>query len=621
MHSVAGWYFFDVPLLVPIWLRVLIVLAISSAAFVLWFLRYRQNSELEHLRRYLQSAEVLHDKVLSLRFQSPAIQEVWRTLCARERSREDDRQTKAVFDEALALGERLAGAADFEGTVGTAICEVLLEAGAPEVAAVAVALRDEQSGPQLLAVHGLSEIRTAAPLLMCFDQVFDGRDECGWGYQVPAPGSPFDFRTFGVYQSLLVPLRQHNEVVGGIWMGFRDRANGLTKDRKEVVRALAEHAAASFGAARRAADRSAEAGRERDFLLGLSHDLRSPSNRALFALRSLLLEFGGKLPPVQLAQVHVAEAAIGEQLRLLSDVLDLASDRRGHLTARPEPVMLDEVLAEPLRVYREAAEHRKLQFVIPKIPKVSIEVDPRQFRRMIDNLLSNAMKYTDHGEIRLEVSLGEGRVTLCVADTGIGVPPDAREQLFSEFRRAANTGNRDGIGLGLALTKALAKVNGASLRYEPAHGGGSRFLLGVRRAVNETGVGVDHYRPALARSNVPSILIIDDDPLARRWYARVFAGQRFSLAFAHDISSARRALSRMPWDILVADYHLGDGNLGQLLEHIPPSAALIVVTGSTSGYLPLEACAVVEKPVNTADLMKAIDSVLASRDEAEKKVA
>lgn len=590
-------------------LRVLMVsvLAFSSVAFAgLYFTQKRELSRLKEAVRSFCRGVNLPNRV---RFRTKEAEGLWRSILmlgARDSSVE---RCRDVYDEAITLSARLAGSADEESNAAEALVDVLIKQTGPELVGVAVVLRDgTDDGLQVVSSAGVPKRRTETQLLICFDAVTDASRKdvsIGWGYHLPEDDPCFDFSVFGIGLCLLVPLRDGEGICGGVWLGFKKRGESLPPRRKEFIQAMAEHAAASFYAARKARERTERSDRERDFLLGMSHDLRAPGNRALYAARDLLAGRMGKLTSEQYEHIEAVEHAIEEQLGLLSDVLDYTRHRKGFLEARRMRFSLRAALDRTVADYRDEATKQGLILRCESIPDIVVEVDPGHLRRMITNLLSNAVKYTDDGKVSVSFHRVEDRLTIMVADTGIGVQASERHWLFEEFRRGKRGEKKEGVGLGLALTKALAELNGGKVFYRPNPQGGSVFGIEIPCLSSEA------ERPRCTTVNLRSILVVDDDPAACRTIIRYIRDMADVVVPAGSVWEAIDIVKGLKPELIVSDLNLGDGDASEIFMRIADTTRRIVVTGSSgvqmedSGRVP-PGTVFLEKPVERQVLRQAI---------------
>jgi signal transduction histidine kinase len=490
-----------------------------------------------------------------------------------ERSRE-------AYDEAITLSARLAGASDEQAAACEAVLEVISSQLGASLAGIAVVMRDfPEKSLKVITCRGLPKSRIEEPLLMCFDRVlemdFDG-DGGAWGYHLATEDRCFDFRVFGIGMCLTTALRDVDGVCGGIWLGLRDGERSLPSRRKEFVRAVSEHAAASFYAARKADERMEKSKKERDFLLGLSHDLRAPGHRALYAARDLLSEELGQLEPVQKDYLYLIERSVREQLTLLGDVLDYTKHQKGFLEAKKSCVSLEGFFNSLLEDTAHDAEKKGLFFECDALPCVALHADPSHLKRILSNLLSNAVKYTEHGGVSLQGLAESGYLRLLVADTGVGVPPEERSALFREYGRGKAGELRGGVGLGLALSKVLAELNRAKIFYYPRLDGGSVFGIEIP---------CEACRPGDVRAVVASFntaLVIDDDPAACRAAVRLVRNFAKRTIPASSLGEARELEEQFAPDLIVSDLYLSDGEAVDFLASVGARAAILLLSGESS---------------------------------------
>ncbi len=184
-------------------------------------------------------------------------------------------------------------------------------------------------------------------------------------------------------------------------------------------------------------------------------------------------------------QVQYAEtirAAGNDLLALINDILDLSKIEAGHMEISPEPVRLGTLVDELGRIVRPLAEQKKLEFqsrIAPGCPE-TIDTDRRRLEQILKNLLSNALKFTEAGEVTLDVSSAAGdRVAFVVRDTGIGIPEQQQQVVFEAFRQADGTTNRKygGTGLGLSIARELTRILGGDIHLASEPGRGSTFTL------------------------------------------------------------------------------------------------------------------------------------------------
>ena len=220
-----------------------------------------------------------------------------------------------------------------------------------------------------------------------------------------------------------------------------------------------------------------------DFLSTVSHELRTPLSLLVGLSEMLLRDQSGDKPPLpkpyrqDLARIHVSAQQLDGLVR---DVLDLASSQVGQLRLLKKPVSLGDVLGAVSLVGEQMAKEKGLEWQAD-IPEELPWVwgDRTRLQQVVLNLISNAVKFTSQGEVRLQVKVAEECVTVAVSDTGLGIPVAEQEVIFDEFRQSERTTVRGygGLGIGLALCRQLVELHGGEISVESSgeDGGGSTF--------------------------------------------------------------------------------------------------------------------------------------------------
>jgi PAS domain S-box-containing protein len=247
-------------------------------------------------------------------------------------------------------------------------------------------------------------------------------------------------------------------------------------ERKRVERALQEKNVELENASR-AKDH---------FLAGMSHELRTPLNAIIGFTGTLLMRLPGPLTVDQEHQLQTVRSSAGHLLSLINDLLDLARVESGRVDLSSETVACQRVVNEVVTTLRPLAETKGLTFEVSMPAQdVMVRTDRRALSQILLNLTNNAIKFTDHGLVRLEVGRPDGTggpIEVRVIDTGTGIRPEDQMKLFQAFTPlAAATGRSDGTGLGLHLSRKLADLLGGSIRFTSEFGRGSTFVLTLPR--------------------------------------------------------------------------------------------------------------------------------------------
>jgi signal transduction histidine kinase len=221
-----------------------------------------------------------------------------------------------------------------------------------------------------------------------------------------------------------------------------------------------------------------------DFLANMSHELRTPLNSSLILAKLLADNREGNLTAEQVMHARTIQSAGNDLLTLITDILDLSKIEAGRIDVKPERVSLARLLESLERIFRPISMEKGLEFgarIAPGTPEC-LETDPQRLEQVLRNVLSNAMKFTEQGEVCLEVkSTAADCLAFSVRDTGIGIAPHQQQVIFEPFHQADGTTNRKygGTGLGLSISRELVRLLGGDIRLSSEVGRGSTFTVTV----------------------------------------------------------------------------------------------------------------------------------------------
>jgi len=256
--------------------------------------------------------------------------------------------------------------------------------------------------------------------------------------------------------------------------------------RQRTIRRLHE----AEGELRLAKEQAESADRlKSSFLATMSHELRTPLNSIIGFTGILLQGLAGELNAEQSRQLGMVRASAEHLLALINDVLDVSRIEAGGLDVEREPVDLEEVIGTAIEAMRPAAERKSLVLLREvEVRDPVLESDARRVRQIVLNLLSNAVKFTATGTVTVRLREEGATLRLEVADTGPGIAPEDLDQLFQPFRQLDLRGSargHEGTGLGLALSRRLARLLGGELVARSRLGQGSTFTLLLPRRAEE----------------------------------------------------------------------------------------------------------------------------------------
>ncbi|MCC6801986.1 MAG: hypothetical protein IT319_03800 [Anaerolineae bacterium] len=265
----------------------------------------------------------------------------------------------------------------------------------------------------------------------------------------------------------------------------RLQAMALSIQRAETAQKQAEEARQQAEIERNRAEESDKA--KSQFLANMSHELRTPLNAIIGYDEAMLGGLAGEFTPQQTKLLGHIQYNSRRLLGLINDILDLSKIASGSLQVFLAPMSPQKVVYETVESLRSLADEKKVSLnlnVSDTVPEIVLG-DAHKLQQILANLLSNAIKFTDQGGVTIDVGLVDtGQWQIKVADTGIGMPPDAVKTIFEPFHQLDGTERRKykGTGLGLAISKRLVDALGGTIEVETALGKGSTFIVKLPRA-------------------------------------------------------------------------------------------------------------------------------------------
>ena len=407
------------------------------------------------------------------------------------------------------------------------------------------------------------------------------------------------------------------------------RQHRLVRERQRALEALAER----LTAARRDAEEADRA--KTAFLAATSHELRTPV-QGMLGMLTLLAGQRASLPPRQAEQLQLALDAGQHLLRILDDLLDLSRLQSGSLALQPAPLELQALADEVLALMRPQAAAKGLLLqsgIEPGLPQC-IVADGTRVRQVLLNLLANAVRHCDRGSVTLDLRRAPGdpaRLQFIVTDTGIGIGRDEARSLFDE--RGAGDGGADwraggvgadgrgGAGLGLDISRRIARLMGGELTLHSVPGEGSRFGLEIplqEAAPEPAAAPAPPAPPAEAGLRTLTVLVAEDHPINRQYLAALLESLGHRAHFVADGRDAVRTASEQRFDLVLMDLHMPemDGIAAtRAIRALPdPAAATVPIVALTADAFQetRERCLVagmndfLAKPVSPQDLAAAL---------------
>ncbi len=388
--------------------------------------------------------------------------------------------------------------------------------------------------------------------------VFEAREYQADYQRVVAEGRPLIVdrelhiggRRLTIYHWIL-PYRDSSAKVQGIiggWIDISERRQLL-----DDLRCAKEHA-----------DNANRA--KSTFLATMSHEIRTPMNAIIGMLELALKRLDHQHP--ERPAIDVAYNSAKGLLELIGDILDIARIESGRLSLSPERVNPGELVASVVRIFEGLARQKELEMVLEfssPNPTFDVLLDPLRFKQVLSNLVSNAIKFTEQGQVRVIVDLHPAtqpervQMRVQVHDSGIGISEQDQQRLFEPFAQADNAiqSARGGAGLGLVISRNLCEMMGGSLqlRSEPGVGTQVEVLLQLETLPLQQSAQVAETQIVVATTPL-NVLVVDDHSANRLLTCQQleFLGHRFTVAA--DGQEGLAAWKDQPFDLVIADCNM-----------------------------------------------------------------
>jgi PAS domain S-box-containing protein len=352
------------------------------------------------------------------------------------------------------------------------------------------------------------------------------------------------------------------------------------------------------------------------FLAAASHDLRQPLQTLNLLNRTAARQAGASATLRDLLERQ--QRALDSMSSLLASVLDISKLDSGAVVPNPTTCALDDVLERLRSDFEPQAVDKDLELIVEPSSEAA-ETDPELLRRLLGNLLSNAIRYTDSGSIRISCRPDGAKLRIEVRDTGIGIPADQLHSVFEEFFQVdRGTQRPEGLGLGLSIVRRLASLLQCTVDVESREREGTAFRVEVPRATAPVAVAAAPQRAAAASGG--RVLIVDDERDVAEAIALLLDLEGFETAVASSEEEARRAADGATPDVIVSDFQLRAGQTGigvvsALRSRLSSTVPVVFLTGDTARSeltdSPIPASIVLSKPVQADELLGAVRGHLA----------
>lgn len=311
------------------------------------------------------------------------------------------------------------------------------------------------------------------------------------------------------------------------------------------------------------------------FLSNMSHEFRTPLNSILSLSNFLLNRMDGELTAEQEKQVSLIRKSAQELSEIVNDLLDLAKVEAGKIEIYPDRFAVSDLFGTLRGMLRPLLAHNSsISLNFEESDVLTLYTDQNKVAQILRNLISNALKYTESGEVRVTACPTGNNITFSVADTGIGIAPEDLERIFEDFVQIDSPLQRriKGTGLGLPLSRQLAQLLGGSISVISELGVGSTFSVTLP-FIYPDGRTESVEFPQSDPERL-TILVVEDDPETLFTYEKYFEKSRYQMISASTLEQAEKALRSFKFSAIILDLLLKDKNTWDLLTQIKQDEVL-----------------------------------------------
>ncbi|WP_017746784.1 CHASE3 domain-containing protein [Scytonema hofmannii] len=463
-------------------------------------------------------------------------------------------------------------------------------------------------------------------------------------------------------------LQRSNEELQQLNVELEEKAELVSAQKKEVERKNQEIEYARRSLEEKAEQLALSSKYKSEFLANMSHELRTPLNSLLILAKLLADNVDGNLTDKYAKYCSTIYSSGKDLLALINEILNLAKIESGTMSIDIDQMLIAELYEHIERTFRQVTVDRGLNFFIESAPNLprSLQTDAKRLQQVLQNLLANAFKFTERGEVRLRIfvatqgwshehqTLNRAQIVIgfAISDTGIGIAPDKQKIIFEAFQQADGTTSRKygGTGLGLSISREITRLLGGEIQLVSRLGEGSTFTLYLPQAIQrDTGKLSLSTSPHLNVSASPVtfqaqgeprsltaplpptpliddrgnlkegdrvLLIVEDDLNFARILLDMAQQMEFKCIVAHNGSMGLALAQQFHPSAIVLDIHLPETDGWTVLDrlkhdpntrHIP--VYIMTVEDGRQRSLQLGAIAYLQKPVSREELYQALTKI------------
>jgi len=394
--------------------------------------------------------------------------------------------------------------------------------------------------------------------------------------------------SFAPTSFIAVPLKTHDRVLGAIVMVNTTGGRICGTDELSLAEELAQRAALAvdnaglYKAAQKARAEAERANLAKDsFLAMLSHELRTPLTPVLTSV--LALEQEENLPEETRASLQMIRRNVELEARLIDDLLDLTRISKGKVQLSLEEVDAHSLLRNAVEICQADIDHKNLSLETSlAAEKVCLEADPARLQQIFWNLIKNAVKFTPAGgRLAIRTANSDGQLRVEVSDSGMGIDAETLPKIFNAFEQGERT-RLGGLGLGLAISKALVETHHGKLTAESAgRNQGATFTATFPVAENHAGASAVSVPPAPVARKSMRILLVEDHEDTNRSLTNLLRRRGYHVHSARSVQAALALAEKEQFDVLISDIGLPDGSGIDLMQKLSVDHPLfgIALTG------------------------------------------
>lgn len=581
---------------------------------------YKLKQDVLRIKQFTRQQLQYNFKPSKLKLSSKISYSLWHTISALFEKNKVVEQQKQTYNKIISLTSKLTNKISNLDKIQQSAIELLAQQLGSGVISILL-IKKNNNTAKVTVAYGLKIQRLQDAVLDFVENLLFYKQK-NWGYHLAINDPSFNLSELGIGLTLTIPLQVFDQTIGGLWIGFNEKSVNLDFQQRQIIQGIVEYTAGMLVSAERTAEERKVNSQEKDFLIGLSHDLKTPGTSALYGIREIVSDETQTLSTEQLEKLKLIEQALEQQLTLVADVLEYAKFQKGLNDVYQKEFLIRPTIEQILKSFQFLAANKKINLQFESLNDYLISCDFKHFQRILSNLISNAIKYSfDQSQIIIVTEVKNGLLEIAVKNYGLTIPKAEEDLLFKEFSRLKNAKHLQGSGFGLVLASILAKLNSAEVFYtkedkQTVFGLRLKFINVVKAELTQKEAKKEERSCELNQVKLKLILIIDDDPAICKTNLRYLLALSEKILIANSLAEARAFLEQHTPDLILTDLNLKDGrwteiynlNTPTLLSQIPT----LILTGYTKDneLVSLEKekhnLFILEKPITREELITAV---------------